>query len=267
MFVKRRVIQLISLLALHSSFWPWAQAKWFCNPVLSCHSCVLAWFACPVGIFVHYSGWHLFPFFAVGTVLLLGVLFGRLLCGWVCPFGFLMDLLYKIPSPKFLLPNWTGWIKYVVLALMVFLLPYFLGEKTAYSFCRVCPASALQITIPNFFTQGFGIDLSTAVKLGILLFVLVLAVLSSRSFCKAFCPIGAILAPLNYVSLWAVKPPTANCRVCGRCDRVCPVNGIPSERLLEGVPANRAMECVVCHDCRAVCTHKDCPSKNPQSSG
>ena len=129
---KRRITQLTSLIILHSSWGP--ELKWLCNPVLSCHSCVLAWFACPVGVFVHYSSYHIFPFIAVGTVLLIGALAGRLFCGWVCPFGFLMDMLYKIPSPKFDMPKWSGWFKYAVLGLTVIGLPFFLGESNAIAF-------------------------------------------------------------------------------------------------------------------------------------
>jgi len=255
--VKRRISQTTSLLLLHSSFWVWAQAKWLCSPVLSCHSCALAWFACPVGVFVHYSSYQVFPFLAVGTVLLVGVLFGRILCGWVCPFGLLLDLVHKIPSPKFTLPGWTGYLKFVVLALMVVLLPYFLGDGTWFSFCRVCPASALQVTIPNFFVYGFSLNGAKALKLAALVAVLVLGVFSSRSFCKMLCPIGAMLAPLNYISLWAIKPPVGNCRGCGRCDTYCPTGGQPSSRIREGVSPNRAMECVVCHDCQDACLHKE----------
>ena len=136
---SRQSVQFVSLFLLHSSWGP--EFKWLCNPVLSCHSCVLAWFACPIGVFVHYSGYHLFPFLAVGTVLLLGVFLGRLLCGWVCPFGLLQDLLYKMPGPKFHMPKWTVNVKYVVLLVTVILLPFFLGEQTMLSFCRWCPAS------------------------------------------------------------------------------------------------------------------------------
>lgn len=254
--IKRWMVQATSLVALHSSWGP--ELKWFCNPVLSCHSCVLAWFACPVGVFVHYSSYQAFPFLAVGTVLLLGVLLGRLFCGWVCPFGFLMDLLYKIPSPKFLLPNWTGYTKYVVLLVMVILLPFLLGADTKYSFCNVCPASAAQVTIPNIVTGGStAITTGALVKLGIFLGVIVLGVLSSRSFCKVFCPIGAMLAPLNLVSYWAIKPPVRKCEHCGRCDKYCPVAGKPSERIAGGFPPNRDMECIVCHDCQTSCPHKD----------
>ncbi|MCE5248592.1 4Fe-4S binding protein [bacterium] len=251
--IKRRITQLLSLLMLHSSWGP--ELKWFCNPVLSCHSCVLSWFACPVGVFVHYSGYHVFPFLALGTVLLIGVLFGRLLCGWVCPFGFLQDILHRIPTRKFTLPRWTGSIKYAVLIFMVLLIPFFLGSETMYSFCRICPASALQVTIPGLVSTGFkDISLSMAVKLTVLAVVLVLVIFSSRAFCKTLCPIGALLAPLNFISVWTVSVPTETCLSCKRCDKACPTDVTPSERIAEGIAPNRSPDCIVCHECQSACT-------------
>jgi polyferredoxin len=250
---KRTFIQTLSLLALHSS---WGlEFKYVCNPVLSCHSCALAWFACPVGVFVHYSGYQVFPLFALGTVLLVGVLFGRLLCGWVCPFGFLQDLLHKIPSPKLSLPGWTSNVKYAVLISTVFLIPYFLGEATAYSFCRFCPASALQVTVPNLI-GGAAISSGAIVKLSILAVVLAFVVFSERAFCKTLCPIGALLAPLNYLSFWAVKIPDAECLECKKCDKACPTAVTPSIRIEQGVAPNRALDCIVCHQCQPVCPQR-----------
>ena len=248
----RRTVQYLSLVLLHSSWGP--DVKWFCNPVLTCHSCALAWFACPVGVFVHYSGYHLFPFLAAGTVLFLGVLGGRILCGWVCPFGLLQDLLYRIPSRKFMLPQWTNHTKYLVLALMVLLFPFLFGEQTLLSFCRVCPASAIEVTLPNLARTGAAaLTMPTAIKLGVLAGVVLLAIACSRSFCRVFCPIGALLAPLNYVALWKIQAPAERCISCKRCDKVCPGNGAPSERIAAGVAANRSLECIVCHECQTAC--------------
>lgn len=249
---KRRSVQFMSLFLLHSSWGP--EVKWLCNPVLSCHSCVLAWFACPIGVFVHYGGWQLFPYLALGTLLVLGALVGRLLCGWVCPFGLVQDLLYRIPSPKFHMPAWADYIKYLVLGLTVILFPYLYGEETLLSFCRFCPASALQITIPNLINGSMTeVSVMTVAKLAVLALVLILAVLSTRSFCKVLCPIGAIMAPLNYISVWRMKSPTHHCVKCGRCDTVCPQDGGPMARIADGKPSNRAAECIVCHDCQKVC--------------
>lgn len=252
---KRRITQLVSLVLLHSSWGP--ELKWFCNPVLSCHSCALSWFACPIGVYVHYSGYHLFPFLAVGMVLLLGSLFGRLLCGWVCPFGLVQDLLHKIPSRKFALPAWTAYGKYLVLVLGVFLLPFIFGENTLLSFCRVCPSATLQVALPALVARGFHpLGPAVLVRLGVLGVILLAAVYSRRAFCKTICPIGAILAPLNFVSLWVVKTPTERCVSCKKCDRACTMGVSPSANIKAGTPASRQPDCIACHECAGACPMK-----------
>ena len=251
--MKRTVVLLLSFIALHSSWGP--EFKWLCNPVLSCHSCVLAWFACPVGVFVHYSGYHIFPFVALGTVAAVGALVGRLLCGWVCPFGFLQDLLYKITTPKFEMPRWTANLKYLVLLLMVFLFPFLWGEQTWFSFCRICPAAALQVSLPSAIMDGISsISTATLIRFAFLGGFIWLAIYSSRSFCKTFCPIGAFLAPFNFISLWIVKPPRDACISCIKCDKTCGVNVQPSLRLSRQIPPNRHLDCIVCHDCQDACS-------------
>jgi len=253
---KRRISQLVSLVLLHSSWGP--EFKWFCNPVLPCPSCSLAWFACPIGVFVHYSGYGLFPFLAAGTVMLIGALVGRLMCGWVCPFGLLQDLLHKIRTPKVSLPAWATYPKYLVLIIMVFLAPFFLGEMTSWSFCKVCPASALEVTIPALLAGTKApVSLAMAIKLTVLASVLVLAVFASRGFCRVLCPIGALLAPLNFVCLWAVAPPTESCTSCASCDRTCPTQCAPSRRIKDQIAPSRALDCIVCHDCQPSCPMRE----------
>ncbi len=246
----RRWVQTLSFLLLHSSWGP--ELKWLCNPVLSCHSCMLAWFACPVGVFIHYSGYHVFPYLAVGMTLLVGVLIGRLLCGWVCPFGFLQDLLHKIPTPKFQLPDWTSNFKYVVLALTVFLFPWLWGESSKGVYCWYCPASALQVTVPNLL-GGATINLAAGIKLSLTAGILVLVVFAERSFCKLLCPIGALLAPLNKISFWIVKIPSSDCLTCGSCDDECPTHIEPQDRIDAQIPPNRHLDCIVCHQCQPAC--------------
>lgn len=251
---KRRIVQVVSLLLLNASWGP--QAKWICSPVMQCHACPLSWFACPIGVFIHYSGYHIFPFLAAGMVLLIGILLGRLLCGWVCPFGFLQDMLYKIPSPKIRLPKWTNSLKYVFLLVTVFALPWLFGAETWYSFCRICPTAAIQTTIPALVTGGIEISTSTAIKLSILLAVVVLAIISSRSFCRIMCPIGALLAPLNLISYWIVRNSKEKCTACRRCANNCPTDVKPMKRIVRGIPVNRELDCVVCHDCQQQCPPK-----------
>ncbi len=83
--------------------------------------------------------------YVVGFIGIIGVVTGRLVCGWICPFGFLQDLLYKIPTPKYRLPSWMRYGKYVMLVVLAMLVPYLTGVNW---FSRLCPAGALEGAIP-----------------------------------------------------------------------------------------------------------------------
>lgn len=71
--------------------------KHICVPGLNCYSCPGAAGACPIGSLQAVMGGRTknISYYVLGTVLLFGVLFGRLICGFVCPFGFVQDLLHK----------------------------------------------------------------------------------------------------------------------------------------------------------------------------
>ena len=125
-----------------------------CSPVFHCYSCPWATFACPIGILAQYGALHVIPFLAVGTLLIVGSLFGSLVCGWACPFGFLQDLVARIPTPKLRLPGWLGLTRYAVLVGLVFLVPYYYGEESPWFICRVCPAGALEAAVPYSVQQS-----------------------------------------------------------------------------------------------------------------
>jgi ferredoxin len=73
------------------------------------------------------------PALALSMLLAIGVGLGRLVCGFLCPFGWFQDLLHRIPSARYRLPRWTRWGKYLALLLLVFLFPFLLGiEHSGY---------------------------------------------------------------------------------------------------------------------------------------
>ena len=78
-------------------------SKQVCVPGLNCYSCPGALGACPIGSLQSFmSGAVLrFPFYVLGLMILFGLILGRRICGWLCPFGLVQELLYKIPTPKF----------------------------------------------------------------------------------------------------------------------------------------------------------------------
>lgn len=227
-----------------------------CAPGFACHGCPWASFTCPVGALTFGASIRALPYVAVGMVLLVGAGLGRLVCGWACPFGWFQDVLHRIPSPVLRLPRWTRYLKYVALALLVFGLPAILGTATAVAqdlyYCRVCPNGTLTAWLPSVLGEGGSggpiYDSSAGRWIGVALLVvfLVLMVLTSRPFCRMFCPLGALYGILAPYAVSGLSLDRASCVECGACDRVCPVElDVRSE--LSG------RECIACGDCATVC--------------
>lgn len=98
-----------------------------CAPGFNCHGCPWASMSCPIGVFAYSSAIHQIPLLAISTVLAIGIFAGRLVCGFICPFGFLQDILNKIPSPKFTIPRFLRYGKYLFLFSLVMVLPWIFG--------------------------------------------------------------------------------------------------------------------------------------------
>jgi len=129
---------LLNLAALKPLKWmawlvPAFSQKVFCNPGMNCHGCPWAIGACPIGVMAYGSAVRSLPVYAVSLVLVLTAALGRLTCAFLCPFGLLQDILYRIPFFKFRLPRFTRYGKYLALALLVFIFPFWLGfEQSGY---------------------------------------------------------------------------------------------------------------------------------------
>ena len=258
--------------------------KTVCVPGLNCYSCPAASGACPIGSFQAVVGSSKFSFsyYITGFLILLGVLLGRFICGFLCPFGWLQELLHKIPtrklSTKRLKP--LTYIKYAVLLFMVALLPMLVTNDVGMGdpfFCKyLCPQGVLEGAIPlSAVNSGIRAALGTLFswKLGILIAVIVLSVLFYRPFCKWLCPLGAFYALLNRVSLFGMKVDQHKCISCGKCARACKMD-------VDVTKTPNHAECIRCGMCVRACpTHAvsfrygfgkgkevDCPAKKAETS-
>ena len=219
-----------------------------CSPVFHCYACPLSTFACPIGVLAQFGALHVFPFIAVGLLVAVGAFFGTLICGWACPFGFLQDLTAKVPTPKFDLPKYTGYFRYVMLIGTVLAIPYFFGESHPLFVCRVCPAGALEAAVPTMAGQaiaGQEVVWPNAVKLTILALFLIAIFFMKRPWCRVLCPLGAIFSLFNRVSAFFLRFNTEKCTHCDRCHKLCEY-GIEPEKTPNDLHCIRCLECTKC---------------------
>lgn len=243
------------------------KTKLSCVPVLNCYSCPGALGACPIGSLQAVLGdrnKHV-SFYVLGLLMLFGILLGRLVCGFLCPFGLLQDLLYKIPLPKLKIPQGIDrklrYLKYAILIFFVILGPLVLtnafGIGSPY-FCKlICPAGTLEGGLPLIASNPMlqkTIGTLFYWKLGILIIVVICSCLIYRPFCKYLCPLGAFYAVFNRFSLYQIEIDKEKCISCGACERVCKMQ----VRLTEDKDVS---ECIRCGACKSVCPKNAIHSK------
>lgn len=262
----RKLIQIIATFLTNSYFlFPQTRniyqgpLKIICSPGLNCYSCPASTTYCPLGAiqqlllgvrFSFENGSYFFGSYAIGTIGLIGTVSGRLTCSWLCPFGLIQELLYKIPTGrKKEVAKPLRYLKYFILITFVFLFPLLLTNDWGMGkpwFCKfICPAGTLEAGIPMLLLQP---DLRATLgllfynKLLWMLLFLAWSTFTSRPFCKTTCPLGAFYGLFNKISVLKLELVKDRCTQCGACANVCPM-GIQFNEA-EGSP-----ECIMCMRC------------------
>ncbi len=237
-------------------------SKRFCLPGLNCYSCPGALGACPIGALQAVIGSeHKITLYVSGFLIFVGAIFGRLVCGWLCPFGLVQDILNKLPFFKkigtFKGDKLLRCLKYVILLVFVIILPLFAlddyGTSTPW-FCKyICPSGMLLGGIPlvavndairssvGFLFTYKGLILGVTVLLSIVIY---------RPFCKYICPLGAIYSLFNKVSVLRIKNDEEKCIDCKKCNKACKMNIDVRSEL-------NSVECIRCGLCV-----KSCPTES-----
>ena len=263
---RRRFIQLYAALLYNANIKGFIKGEIFtglskgvCVPGLNCYSCPGAIGACPLGSLQsainNQNKSSLY--YVVGILLLYGLIFGRTICGWLCPVGLFQELAYKIRSPK--LPKSTAtrvlsYLKYVILALFVIIIPLmYSGILPLPAFCKyICPAGIFEGSFPLLShpnnTADFLKMLGEVFNWKFFLFagIFVACIFIYRVFCRFLCPLGAIYSLFNKFCMIGVKVNKDTCTNCGLCVKKCKMD----------IKKVGDHECINCGECISVCPTK-----------
>ena len=229
--------------------------KKFCAPGINCYSCPGAVGACPLGTLQGAFGAEKSTWFYVGGILLLySVMFGRMICGWLCPFGWIQDLLHKIKTPKVKKSPVTrllSYLKYVILVFFVFIVPilYALRDTPLPAFCKyICPAGTIEggiLLLSNEVNNSYFSMLGPIFTWKFLLMVSILVgcIFVFRLFCRFLCPLGALYGLFNRISVFGIQLNRDKCVDCNKCIATCKTD----------IHHVGDQECISCGECIAVC--------------
>ncbi|MBR5094779.1 MAG: 4Fe-4S binding protein, partial [Oscillospiraceae bacterium] len=221
---RRLGIQAVSTLLHNANFKGFFTGKIYqgplktiCVPGLNCYSCPGAVGACPIGSLQSFLGGlrFRFPYYVLGLLIFFGALLGRAVCGLLCPFGLLQELLNKIPFPKrdrHRADRPLRALKYAVLGVLVIVLPLS-TELTPYYCKYLCPAGTLAGSLLALRDPLVRMQLGPLFswKASLLVIILVACLAIWRPFCKYLCPLGAIYGFFNRVSLYRMELDPERC--------------------------------------------------------
>ena len=231
--------------------------KLACTPGLNCYSCPAAVASCPIGSLQMFLGGarHSMSLYVTGFLLTLGVVFGRFICGYVCPMGLLQDLLYKIKAPKIKLRlRYARYAKYAVLVLFVIVLPFVVRDELIRTgapwFCKyICPSGTIFAAAPllgaNDFLRAM-VGAQFYIKAAIAFGLMLTSIFVFRFFCRVLCPLGAVYALFNKFAFLRMHCHKDKCTSCGKCRQACHI-------MLEPDKNPNSPECVRCGKCVKAC--------------
>ncbi len=259
---KRKIMQLYFALLFNANLKGFVsgniykgQSKQFCVPGINCYSCPGAIGACPLGSLQgSFSADKSTIYYVAGILLLYCVMFGRMICGWLCPFGLIQELIYKIPTPKLKKSPVTrilSYLKYVILVFFVFIVPitYAFRDTPLPTFCKyICPAGTIEgglALLANKANASYFSMLGPLFtwKFLVMVSIVVGSVFAFRLFCRFLCPLGGLYGLFNKFSFFGIKLEQSKCIDCGKCISHCKLD----------IRHVGDQECISCGECIDVC--------------
>ncbi len=197
---------------------------------------------------------HPAGFFIFFAILLVSLVFGKSFCSWLCPVGFLSELIgdfgknffkKNIKLPKFLDYPLRS-IKYLLLGFLLYSV-FFLMSTTALQAFLDSPYNLVaDIKMYYFFAD---ISRFSLIVIGILF---LLSIFLRGFWCRYLCPYGALLGITSLLSPNKIKRNPVSCIDCGLCNKAC-----TSFIKVDKVKTVISDECTTCLNCVDACPVED----------
>ena len=270
---KRKIMQLFFAVLFNANLKGFitgniyqGSTKNFCAPGINCYSCPGAVGACPLGSLQgSFSADHSTIYYVGGILLLYGIMLGRMICGWLCPFGLVQELAYKIKTPKLKkspVTRFLSFLKYAILVFFVVIVPvmYAFRNTPLPAFCKyICPAGTIEggvALLSNAVNESYFSMLGPLFtwKFMLMVSIIVGSIFIFRLFCRFICPLGAFYGLFNKISFFGIKVDNSKCTHCGLCHSKCKVD----------IKCPGDAECISCGECVDVCPTKAIHWKGPK---
>jgi len=240
------------------------------------------------------------PWVALASVFVIGALLGRAFCGWVCPMGFIQDMVTSekgtlgqvdvrvhesgkrfkyfvlaialLVSVSLAISLWLGIGDEYKRSLSIFgdgLLIPLAPEGTLFSTIprallylevNVAPTFLAKLSVNQLWEWIRSVPILIYAELIILLVFFYGAYKVPRFWCRYLCPVGAKMAPFQKYSLLGMKRDPVKCSKCPHCEAACPMQ----IRILS-LPWEKFNdpECILCGECADACPNNSLSYKFP----
>lgn len=187
----------------------------------------------------------------IGLAVMATIVFGPIICGFICPFGALQDLVARLGKKinkrkynKFIpkkIHDSLKYLRYVTLIVTICL--------TAFSGIKLLESINPYHAFLGIFKQNISI-----VGFIILITIVIASLFIQRPWCKYLCPYGAFLGLFNKIKVFRIIRNNSTCISCKKCSNACPMNIDVHEK-----NAVRDLSCISCFEC---VSEKVCPKEN-----
>lgn len=197
----------------------------------------------------------------------LAIIFGRFTCGWICPIGFIQDILQrirkktgirslKIPEKAAKIAKYSAMVFFFAIvpalsfAVTIKSLPWEIRDGLYLAGCQVCPARVISALL-----TGYPVTLDLFRPVFVYFFIICLlltAVVAGSLFVNRFwcriCPNGIMLSFFNTGKVLAKKKDLLKCNRCGVCANNCTMDTafVYNEKKRETVDHPNCINCFKC---------------------